>query len=74
MAVEAPVNVLCGACRRTYALSARNAREHRKAGRDPVCEECRHRPRIVITEPLRAHWTARYSSEQIVELARDAFG
>jgi hypothetical protein len=69
------VPVRCSECDAGFELSARREYEHRKAGKRPVCRDCRsHRAPIVVTESLRRWWLDRYTLDEIRELAEGAFG
>jgi hypothetical protein len=72
--VEARLLVKCAECDRRYYVSARNAREWRRRGREPVCAECRRRPVRANAKQmakLRAWWLERFTWDELVELGRD---
>jgi hypothetical protein len=67
---EAVVRVRCAGCGSRLDLSTRRALEHRRAGTEPRCRECRSsRALVVVTEQLRRWWLDRYTLAEIRELA-----
>jgi hypothetical protein len=63
------VLVRCGDCGGDFELSARRARDHRKAGTTPRCRRCRlpgTAPKP--TEADRRYWLDRFTLDEIREL------
>lgn len=71
--IEARAAVRCSSCGDAFTLAATNARRYRRAGREPVCQECRQKPRPVDEaqrQRLRAWWVGRLGEDEARELAR----
>lgn len=81
--IDLPVSVQCGGsdwwkaggCGLWFAMSARADYSRRKEGREPVCQDCRFPPVIVVTEGLLDWWRSEgFTPESALELAEEAFG
>ena len=68
--VEAPKLVTCRDCGGDFELSARRARDHRKAGTAPRCRPCREGHEAPkVTQEMRDWWLERFTVDEISELA-----
>lgn len=68
------VRLACGDCGSRFDLSVRADRDRRRAGREPICRECRFVPIPVVTDDLIAWWAERLTPEEALPLAEGVFG
>lgn len=69
MTVEASRAVVCGECGGAFSLHPRNVRAAQARGEEPVCHECRHKPKVdpAAVERMKRWWLKRYSLEELRE-------
>lgn len=62
----------CSECGGISEIAARNARRY--VDRPYMCADCRNPAKIVVTQQLRDYWLDRFTVDEILQLAADAFG